>query len=103
MYKEIYPFVPHGSLLTLIICYPITSLGGASAGLVVGVLLAVLFVVLAVSLGGFFLYQKRNKDKAALADITLGSTSFANVLYESKSEAIGVEMVDKTNTPGTEA
>ena len=77
--------------------------GGPSAGLVVGILLAVLFIIVAVTILSVYLYQKRNKDKAALAEMNLGvnSMSFSNVLYQSKSEALGVEMETKqqTSTP----
>ena len=81
-------------------------LDGPSAGLVVGILLAVIVIIVAVVLIGFFMYKRNEKDKAALADLNLGGTSFANVLYESKSEALGVEMVTKPQTetePGTQA
>ena len=80
--------------------------GGSSAGLVVGILLAVIVIIVAVVLIGFFMYKRNEKDKAAMAEVNLGSTSFANVLYESKSEALGVEMVTKPQTEteaGTQA
>ena len=71
-----------------------------------GVLLAVIVIIVAVVLIGFFMYKRNEKDKAAMAEVNLGSTSFANVLYESKSEALGVEMVTKPQTEtevGTQA
>ena len=85
----------------VMIYFSIPPFIGMSSGAIVGIVFAVLIIVLAATLVGFFFYKQQTTFKSP--DIVgLQTTGFENVLYSGSEEGVNFDKKQDV-TPGSDA